>query len=68
MARNCPRCDDSKTEKISDSPIKGVWEVYRCKQCNYVWRSTETLADIHKYDQSLVDRVVPNWPQLKRRP
>ena len=67
MAQNCPRCDDPGTEKVSDSPITGTWEVYRCQHCNYVWRSTENVADIHKYDQSLVDRVVPAWPQLKKK-
>ena len=67
MATNCPRCDDSGTEMASGSPIPGTWEVYRCRHCNYVWRSTENLADIHKYDQSLVDRVVSAWPQIKGR-
>ena len=68
MAGNCPRCDDPGTEKVSDSPLPGTWEVYRCTHCNFVWRSTENLAGIHRYDQSLVDRVVPAWPQLKTRP
>jgi len=68
MAKNCPRCDEAGTEKVSDSPIPGIWEVYRCRHCNFVWRSTENLAGIHKYDRSLVDRVVPAWPQLKPKP
>ena len=60
----CPRCDDARTEKASDSPVAGVWEVYRCTRCNFVWRSTERLAGIHKYDQSLIDRVTPWWSGL----
>jgi len=53
----CPRCDDSHIEKIANSPKKGVWEVYRCTRCNYVWRSTENLDGIHKYDPELVERA-----------
>jgi hypothetical protein len=67
MLTPCPRCDDPRTEKVSDSPIPGVWEVYRCTHCNYVWRSSEKLSGIHKYDQALVDRVTPWWPQLVRK-
>lgn len=53
----CPRCDDSSIEKIADSPKKGVWEVYRCIHCNYVWRTTENLEGIHKYDAELAERA-----------
>ena len=53
----CPRCDDTHIEKIADSPKEGVWKAYRCTHCNYVWRSTETLDNIHKYDQELVNRA-----------
>lgn len=51
---SCPRCDDKGIKKIADSPKPGVWEVYRCTRCNYVWRSTEKLDTIHKYDEELV--------------
>ena len=54
----CPRCDDANIVKISDSPKLGVWEVYRCRRCNYVWRSTEKLDHIEKYDQGLVDAAL----------
>ena len=53
----CPRCDNANIEKIADSPKVGVWEVYRCTHCNYVWRSTENLDNIHKYDPELVERA-----------
>ena len=53
----CPRCDDAKIEKIADSPKVGVWEVYRCHRCNYVWRSTESLDHIHKFDEELMKRA-----------
>ncbi len=45
-ASACPRCDSGQVEKAADSPIKGKWEIYRCKECNYVWRSTEDLRGI----------------------
>jgi hypothetical protein len=67
MSAPCPRCDDRNTQKAADSPVPSAWTVTRCTRCNYVWRSTETLSGIHRYDQSLVDRVTPWWPQIKRR-
>lgn len=67
MTAPCPRCDDPRTEKASDSPVPGVWEVYRCTRCNYVWRSSEKLSGIHKYDRDLVDKVTPWWPQLVKK-
>ena len=53
----CPRCDDNSIEKVADSPKRGVWEVYRCIRCNYVWRSTENLEGIHKFDAALAERA-----------
>lgn len=47
-APSCPRCDSTQTKKVADSPVKGRAEVYRCPDCNYVWRSTEDLAGIAK--------------------
>ncbi len=44
----CPRCDSPKTEKVSDSPVKGKFEVFKCNNCNFVWRSTEDLTGIAK--------------------
>ena len=44
----CPRCDSSQTVKVADSPIKGKFEIYRCIDCNYVWRSIEDLSEITK--------------------
>ncbi|MFC2001332.1 non-oxidative hydroxyarylic acid decarboxylases subunit D [Chloroflexota bacterium] len=44
----CPRCDSSQVTKVADSPVEGVFEVYRCEACNYVWRSTEDLSGITK--------------------
>ncbi len=53
----CPRCDYTNIKKIAESPKEGVWDVYRCPRCNYVWRSTENLDNIHKYDEELAKRA-----------
>jgi len=58
---SCPRCDDTRTEQVAVSPVPGVWEVFRCQHCNYVWRSTEELTGIAKYDQQVVDRAHAPW-------
>ena len=57
----CPRCDSSQVVKIADSPVKGKWDVYRCKECNYVWRSTEDLTNIAKKVNYWRDNVLSYW-------
>ena len=57
----CPRCDSSEIEKTADSPIKGKWEIYRCKGCHYVWRSTEDLTGIDKRVEYLRKTAVHFW-------
>lgn len=52
-APDCPRCDGGQTRKIADSPVAGKFEVYRCEECNFVWRSSEDLTGI--------DKRVPYW-------
>ena len=37
----CPRCRSATVELLCDSPVVGVWTLYRCKTCLYAWRSTE---------------------------
>ena len=37
----CARCGHETLDKLADSPVPGVWEVYQCRQCLYTWRSTE---------------------------
>lgn len=44
----CPRCDAVKTLKIAESPVPDKFEIYRCPECNYVWRSIEDLSEISK--------------------
>ena len=57
----CPRCDSNQTEKLADSPVKGKWEVYGCKACNYVWRSTEDLKGIDKRVDYWRETAVRYW-------
>jgi vanillate/4-hydroxybenzoate decarboxylase subunit D len=38
---NCPRCDHNAIDTVATSPVPGVWEVYGCGRCSYMWRSTE---------------------------
>ena len=57
----CPRCDSSETTKIADSPVKGKWEAYRCRDCNYVWRSTEDLRNIDKRVKYWRETAVRYW-------
>ena len=47
----CPRCESATVELQFSSPVKGVWEIYRCTKCLYAWRSTEpeTNTDPAKY-------------------
>ena len=58
----CPRCDADQTLKVADSPVKGKWEVYRCPECNYVWRSTESFEDIVKLTTRIIDEAIPTVP------
>jgi hypothetical protein len=39
---NCVRCLEGEVEIVARAPDgSGAWEIYRCKRCNYGWRSTE---------------------------
>jgi vanillate/4-hydroxybenzoate decarboxylase subunit D len=44
----CPRCSSESTSKVCDSPVAGTWEVFGCKECNFLWRSTEDLTGVLK--------------------
>jgi vanillate/4-hydroxybenzoate decarboxylase subunit D len=37
----CPRCRSGTIEVHGTSPVAGVWAVFACAACLYVWRSTE---------------------------
>ncbi len=48
----CPRCDSDDAGLLVRAPVGGVWEVYRCRTCDYTWRSTESkdIIDSTTYD------------------
>jgi hypothetical protein len=37
----CPRCDKEEAVKVFEAPKDRSWEIFRCQNCNFVWRSTE---------------------------
>ncbi|GAA2274269.1 hypothetical protein GCM10010145_52230 [Streptomyces ruber] len=37
----CPRCEHDALTTVADSPVPGVWQVFQCARCLYMWRSTE---------------------------
>jgi 4-hydroxybenzoate decarboxylase len=37
----CPRCAHGTIEKLFTSPVTGAWDVLRCQQCLYMWRTSE---------------------------
>jgi transposase-like protein len=73
----CPRCESEHVEKIADSPVGNVWEVYMCERCYYSWRSTEApeVTDPAKYNPKfkLTEKTIstmmeiPPIPPLKTR-
>ena len=37
----CPRCDKDEGIKFFEAPQDRSWELYRCRYCDFIWRSTE---------------------------
>jgi hypothetical protein len=37
----CPRCDKDEGIKFFEAPQGKLWELYRCRYCDFVWRNTE---------------------------
>lgn len=37
----CPRCAHDTIDRITTSPVPGVWDVLQCRQCLYMWRTSE---------------------------
>jgi len=66
----CPRCDDDQACKIFDAPDDASWEIYRCPNCNFTWRSTEeeeiTNPKIYspkfKLSQKKIEEMAPKPP------
>ena len=47
----CPRCESASTRVRFESPVAGVWTLYGCDDCLFIWRSTEpkTITDPKQY-------------------
>lgn len=43
---SCPRCGSDKSRVISKSPVEGVWKLFVCDSCKYVWRDTENKEEL----------------------
>ena len=56
--KECPRCGASDLRKLADSPVEGVFTVWGCRECNYVWRSTESLAGLKKLTKEAMKKAV----------
>lgn len=41
MVEDCPRCESADTEFVFASPVEDAWELHRCDNCEFVWRTTE---------------------------
>lgn len=63
--RQCPRCGETEMEKVADSPVPGVWEVFGCNKCNYLWRSTETGVGV-RLPQRVFGEAI--WLYKDRKP
>lgn len=74
---DCPRCDGARAVKFFEAPKNGVWELYQCPDCSFVWRSTEEEAvrnkDLYNRDfklnkndmEKMIDK--PAIPPLRRK-
>lgn len=56
--KECPRCGESNLHKLADSPVAGVFTIWGCRECNYVWRSTEDLSGLKKLTKEARERAV----------
>ena len=73
----CPRCRSTTTEVRSTSPVAGVWTLFACTTCLYVWRSTEPEENTDPDKYPAVFRlkpedlpnlpIAPQIPPLRRR-
>jgi len=56
--KECPRCGESHIQKLADSPVAGIFTIWGCRECNYVWRSTEDLSGLKKLTKEAREKAV----------
>lgn len=49
----CPRCGEKHIDILAHSRPSGVWQIYRCSQCFFAWRSSEPdyITKPDQYDE-----------------
>jgi len=72
-----PRCRSATVEQLCESPVVGVWTLYRCKTCLCAWRSTEPEENTNPDKYPAAFRlnpndvanfpIVPNIPPLRKK-
>jgi vanillate/4-hydroxybenzoate decarboxylase subunit D len=62
----CPRCRSSTVEVRGRSAVAGVWTVFGCDTCFYVWRSTEPDENTDPKKYPVVFRL--NLDELSKLP
>lgn len=64
----CPRCRSNSSQQYAVSATPGVWTMYGCHTCFYVWRSTEPLANTDPDHYPAVFKLspqdIPKFPAL----
>ncbi|OIN23875.1 non-oxidative hydroxyarylic acid decarboxylases subunit D [Vibrio barjaei] len=71
---NCPRCNNSDTEKLVDAPKDNIWSITKCNHCLYTWRNTESeeltdnsaYPDIFKLNDDIIENMKVSPPLAKR--
>jgi rubredoxin len=68
----CPRCAFDTIEQLYTSPVRGVWEVLQCQQCQYCWRTTEparrTDRDAYPDEFKMTIDDIVNAPEVPAIP
>jgi hypothetical protein len=71
----CPRCTETATRIVANSPVLGAWSMALCPTCYYSWRSTEpdyatkrdAMSKDFQIDRALIanGKVMPEIPPLR---
>ncbi|WP_433286390.1 non-oxidative hydroxyarylic acid decarboxylases subunit D [Pseudonocardia sp. CA-142604] len=68
----CPRCACSAVEQQYTSPVPGVWDVLQCRQCLYMWRTTEparrTRRETYPEQFRMTAEDIKNAPEVPSIP
>jgi hypothetical protein len=75
VAPACPRCTETATCMVAQSPVAGAWSMALCPTCFYSWRSTEpdyavkreAMSKDFQIDRAAIPKgkVMPEIPPLR---